>query len=312
MTARNRAFDRGWLSSKPGVIPTLAVGNLTVGGTGKTPLAGWLAATLRARGLRVAIVLRGYGGDEVEVHRFLNRSIPVLVEPDRVAGVRRARDAGADVAVLDDAFQHRYLRASAAIVLIAAEDWTEVPRLLPRGPWREPLSALRRATLVVVTRKSASAERGGRVADQVARRVPGVAVARAEIALAGLARFRAEPGLAETVPLQGFEGGAAVAGVANPESVWAQLEDAGVSVERRLAFPDHHRYSPGELALIKRACSGAPLVTTLKDAVKLGPALGGAVAIYVLLQRVVWEAGEEEVEGLIAKVSGGLGRVNVP
>jgi tetraacyldisaccharide 4'-kinase len=108
------------------------------------PIAAWIARQLQADGHSPAVVMRGYGGDEETVHRLLNPSIPVFVSADRVKGIERAKQAAADVAVLDDAFQHRALRADAYIVLLAAEEWTERARLLPRGPWREPLAALRR------------------------------------------------------------------------------------------------------------------------------------------------------------------------
>src|SRR6185312_3859607 len=153
--ARDILYDAGWLPALETPIPAVSVGNLTVGGTGKTPISAWLAQGLAARGARPAIVLRGVGGDEPLVHRALNPTIPVVVGADRVAAVREAAAAGADIAVLDDAFQHRRVQRAADLVLISADRWTDDVRLLPAGPWREPLRAIRRATLVIVTRKAA-------------------------------------------------------------------------------------------------------------------------------------------------------------
>src|SRR3954469_19778385 len=153
---RDALYDTGVLTTHQPVLPAVSVGNLTVGGTGKTPIAAWIATELVERGIQPAIVLRGYGEDEPLVHARLNPSVPVIVAPDRVTGVSRAREAGARVAVLDDAFQHRQLSRTVDLVLVSADRWLSAPRLLPAGPFREPVAALRRATMVLVTRKAAT------------------------------------------------------------------------------------------------------------------------------------------------------------
>jgi tetraacyldisaccharide 4'-kinase len=301
VSARSWAYDRGLLRSTEPPIPCLAIGNLTVGGTGKTPVTAWFAGRLHDLGRRPAIVLRGYGGDEVEVHRILNPAISVHAAANRAAGVRWVQREGADLAVLDDAFQHRRLRADAYVVLVAAEEWADRPRLLPRGPWREPLSGLRRATLVVVTRKVVGGDVAGAVLDRLAELAPAIPRARAHIGLAGLARYdRASRRLEPPVPADGFRCALAVAGVAKPEAVWPQLAEAGVRCEERRAFPDHHRYSADEIGEIGRAASDGRLLATLKDAVKLGDVLAPEVDIYVPVQQVNWEAGLDEVECLLA------------
>ena len=138
MRARHGLYDSGALPSASPELPVLSIGNLTVGGTGKTPVAAWVAGQLRSRS-RPAILLRGYGGDEVHVHARLNPGIPVIANADRVAGVRQALAQGADVVVADDAFQHRQLRRTADVVLVSVEQMLRPRRLLPAGPWREPL-----------------------------------------------------------------------------------------------------------------------------------------------------------------------------
>lgn len=299
---RDRAYERNWLQSESVPIRTLAVGNLTVGGTGKTPLTAWLANDLRERGRRPAIVLRGYGGDEVQVHRQLNPDVPVYATPDRVAGARQANADGCDIAVLDDAFQHRAIRRDADIVLIATEDWTATPRLLPRGPWREPLSALRRASIVIVVRKTAAAKRARDVAEELVRRIPGLPTVRIQIGLSGLARLRAEGTLEPARDIDGFRARLGFAGVARPELVRRQLEMVGAQLEAFRAFPDHHRYDRRELDEIRRV--GSPVVTTLKDAVKVGPKLAESLDLYVALQEIRWESGRERVESLLEEMSG--------
>ncbi len=177
---RNLAYDRGWYDAHELALPAIAIGNLTVGGTGKTPIAAWFATALRARGARPAIVLRGYGGDEVLVHRRLNPGIPVVADADRVRGVSTARAEGATVVVLDDGFQHRRARRDADVVLLSA-DRAGPFRYLPAGPWREPLQSLRRASAIVVTRRNASRVSAQELLAQAARfragRAPGDCVA---------------------------------------------------------------------------------------------------------------------------------------
>ena len=194
---RGRLYDAGVLPVHETRIPALGVGNLTVGGTGKTPLSAWLAGELAARGAQPAIVLRGYGDDEPLVHRILNPGITVIASADRVAGIERAAAAGCDIAVLDDAFQHRRAARTADVVLVSAERWSERRRLLPAGPWREPLSAARRAALVVVTRKSAPIEAAERIAERVESAAGGIATAIAHFALGEL---RALPRAVDAAP----------------------------------------------------------------------------------------------------------------
>ena len=165
---RNRAYDRGTLPKVHPEIPTVSVGNLVVGGTGKTPVTGWIVDRLRDRGHRPAVVMRGYGQDEVELHRRWHPDVPVLSAPRKADGVREAVRRGRTVAVVDDGFQHRALERSLDFVLMAAEDPVPV-RLLPRGPYREPLSSLRRADLVLVTSKGGADERRRALTDRLSR-----------------------------------------------------------------------------------------------------------------------------------------------
>ena len=151
---RNALYDRGWLPARRAPLPVVSVGNLTVGGTGKTPVAAWIVRRLSERGHRPALVSRGYGRDELALHGRWNPAVPVVASPDRAGAAREAARRGADVAVLDDGFQHRRLARDADVVLLAAEE--RFPgRMLPAGPYREPSRALRRADLIVVTRKAA-------------------------------------------------------------------------------------------------------------------------------------------------------------
>jgi tetraacyldisaccharide 4'-kinase len=301
IAARGAMYDRRLLTSHELPLPAVSVGNLTVGGTGKTPVSAWLVAQLARRGARPAVVLRNYGGDEALVHAALNRGTPVVSGADRVDAVRRAKAQGADVAVLDDAFQHRRARRDADVVLLSADDWRDSRRLLPAGPWREPLSALRRASLVVVTRKAVPIDVLEDVWAAVDRHAP--VAPRAAVRLAPAALVDAHS--AVNRPLSSLAGleVVAVAGVAGPATFRRQLEELGARV-RLYAFRDHYPYSADDALSLARAAEQVQLVVcTLKDAVKLAPVWPrGGPGLWYLSQEVILERGRPEMERLIADI----------
>ncbi len=267
---RDILYDVGWLPSHEPAIPVVSIGNLTVGGTGKTPVAAWVASGLAARGAQPAVVLRGYGEDEPLVHRRLNPSIPVIVNPDRMRAVATAAAGGATIAVLDDAFQHRTIRRDADLVLVSADRWTADVRVLPAGPWREPLSALRRATLVIVTSRAADAQRVDEVHKALAIAAP--AVPRVSVRLTLEELVHADDDVRRR-PLDDLRGAKVlvVASIADPASFLAQLRALGAIVQERL-FRDHHAFSDEEIAdIASKSTAFDYVVCTLKDAVKLGP-----------------------------------------
>jgi tetraacyldisaccharide 4'-kinase len=292
---RNAAYSRGWRPVERAPIAVVSVGNLTVGGTGKTPVAAWIAARLLARGRRPAIVTRGYGADELLVHRELNPGVPVLAAERRRHAVLDAAAAGRDVAILDDGFQHRALHRDLDIVLLGAEQWQRPRRLLPRGPWREPLASLSRADLVVVTRKSADAAEAARVAREVAARFAGLPVAVCALLPTRLAPLDPDAGPPRELAWLAGRGVLAVASLGDPASFAGQLEAAGALV-RLLAYPDHHDFDAADAARIVAAAGGRTILMTRKEAVKLGPLLHRDAAAYVVHQAVTPELGEAELD----------------
>ena len=298
IATRGKLYDWGIFRATEFSVPVLSVGNLSVGGTGKTPVAAWLAHRFSERGAAPAIVLRGYGGDETIVHERLNEGIPVIAAADRVRGIREAIAQGVDVVVLDDAFQHRRARRDADILLVSADAWRGKPRLLPAGPWREPLRAARRATLVIITRKTADRS----VVEDV-RRALGNAAPSVPIAIAHLA-----PGdlkstaTGQTLPLQALHGAdlTAIAAIAQPESFFKQLTELG-AVVRPFSFPDHHAFTAADARnLAAEADNSDFVVCTLKDAVKLEslwPAEAGS--LWYVSQRLRIEDGQEHVDRLL-------------
>ena len=269
--ARNALFDKGIKEVHRLPRPVASVGNITTGGTGKTPVVVWLANALRSAGMRPAVLLRGYRGDArgfsdeaALLDRRLNRDasndpleIPVMANPDRVAGglaVLRERP-DVEVFVLDDGFQHRRVARDFDLVLIDATNPFGHGHVLPRGLLREPLSGLRRADAILITRANDAA-----AADAAAR---------------GVARHTTAPVHRSTHDLDaGSVAGRrafAFCAIGNPNSFVASLASHAEVVGSR-AFADHHAYTRDDLAALRRdaAAAGAELlVTTEKDWVKL-------------------------------------------
>jgi tetraacyldisaccharide 4'-kinase len=307
VSRRNARFDA--TPPRSAALPAISIGNLTVGGTGKTPVAAWCVRELRARGARPAIVLRGVGDDEWRVHGLLNPGTAVVVSPDRTAGMVVARTKGADCVVLDDAFQHRQAARVVDVVLLSADRWTGTARLLPAGPFREPLSSLRRAQLVVITVKAAHREQVEalqRAIEQAAPEVP-VAVIRltpGELRLALSVvesrspgqRGPSQPGrMAQPTAWLRGQAVAVVSAVGDPAAFETQLRGMGADLRVPRRFPDHHRFTAAEAAVIARDAAGtAGVVCTLKDAVKLAPLWPReAPVLWYLSQSVVVDRGAE-------------------
>jgi tetraacyldisaccharide 4'-kinase len=300
MRLRAHAYRRGLLRSRVLGVPTVAVGNLTVGGTGKTPIASWIAALCVRHGVVPGVVLRGYGGDEEVVHAERVPGAIVVTGRDRPAAARRAVSLGAGAVILDDAFQRLDLRRDLDLLLVSAESVEAPPHTLPAGPWREPWRAARRADLVVITRKGAPPQQVARVAAQLesAGIAPhAIAVARLEIARFTelLTHQAVDPG-----SLRGRRVLAACA-IADPAGFARQLRQLGAEVQPAV-WRDHHAFRHADVrALLSAAADVDYVVMTHKDAGKvraLWPA--GAPAALVAHLHVQWERQGEFVERRIS------------
>jgi len=260
---RRQAYRYGVLSSYRPVRPVIVVGNLTAGGTGKTPLVAWLAGYLKQKGLRPGIVARGYGGrasnwpqqvradsdpgsvgDEAVMLAAMT-GCPMAVAPDRVAAVRQLLEYNdCDVIISDDGLQHYALQRDLEIAVIDGVRRFGIGFLLPAGPLREPPRRLREVDLVVVNGLAGSGEFPMRM-------------------LAGKARGLSQPELQRE--LAAFRGQSvhAIAGIGNPARFFQNLQQHGLRVEGH-AFPDHHRFQAEDL----RFGDDRPVFMTEKDAVK--------------------------------------------
>ena len=270
VAVRRAMYRKGWFESFRVPRPVIVVGNITVGGTGKTPMTIWLAEQLQARGLRVGIVLRGYGGQSKQWPREVTEETSslevgdeavllaqrtgalVVAGPDRVAAARKAIERGAEIVLCDDGLQHYRLARDAEIAVIDERRGLGNGRLLPAGPLREPASRLNSVDVRVRTRRSAASmtlkSAGG-------RSVVAIPTLREAISVA----------TGERRPLERFSGVRvhAVAGIGNPQAFFDALTEAGVKVDPH-PLPDHSRLSVSHLAFP----DGAPVLMTEKDAVK--------------------------------------------
>ncbi len=266
---RALAYRRGWLASYAVGAPVLLVGNLTVGGTGKTPLVLWLTARLRQQGWSPGVATRGYGGarsagprpvpprgdpasfGDEPVLLARRAGCPVVAGRDRVAVARALVDQGCDVIVSDDGLQHYRLQRDLEILLIDGSRGYGNGRCLPAGPLREPPGRERRADLILVN--------GDGARDNLPRMtlVPGDAVNLADPL--------------QRRPLRGFLGEevTAVAGIGNPRRFFAMLRAAGLALSAR-PYPDHYRFRRSDLA----GWPSGPILMTEKDAVKCAPLAG--------------------------------------
>jgi tetraacyldisaccharide 4'-kinase len=284
VSARNSLFDSGVLRGHRAGIPVISVGNIVAGGAGKTPFTRWLASRLRDNGLRVAIGHGGYGSDEPALHRQWRPDDIVIEERDRVRATVEAKRLGAQVIVLDDAFQHRRLARDLDIVLMPVEAVSR--RLLPRGPLREPERELARADLLVVTRKSGAPESARALAERLRAHYD------KPVAIAAIL-----PELTSDAPTEPV---VAVSSIARPDILLDNLRSIGMDVASLLAYPDHHDYTATDVAAIVRAAGTMPIVTTEKDAVKLSKLIAPRTLI-VIGQRVSIEAGEDVIRASLAR-----------
>jgi tetraacyldisaccharide 4'-kinase len=288
---RNLFFDIGFLSSENVGVPVISIGNITSGGTGKTPVTADVVNILRDAGMRPAVISRGYGrvtagtvivcdgktilanartgGDEpVQLARMTKHAI-VIADEVRVRGARLAiEEFKADVIVLDDGFQHRTLQRTKDIVLIDANNPAHETLLLPAGYRREPMSSLKRAGAVVITKVKNTAD-AAVLLDNAAHDFSG-AIFSSEYRPAGISHIFG--GVGQSLEILKGHSAVIFSGIAGPERFEESIRSCGVTVKRAFRFPDHHRFERKEIEAIVNAFYTSKadfLLTTEKDAVRL-------------------------------------------
>ena len=321
LVLRGGLYRAGLITQRRAPLDVISVGNITAGGTGKTPLVAMIARRLAKRNKRVAIVTRGYGpkvkggeADEVVLLRKLCPGVQVIVDPDRWRGCMRARkEHGTEIAVLDDGFQHLRLARDLDVVTVDATNPFGFGHLLPRGLLREMPEALSRAGVVVVTRADAVDEDEMESLIKKLTSVAGrgklvCATRHAPRALLDAKGKRRGPKLLEGKPVGAF------CSIANPYAFGLTIRGLGYRVVCSKKFADHHRFTREQLKrLFSRAeARGAQaVVATEKDGVKLPEGFSPSLPLYLLSveleflegERAFWEAvywaskGGKDVQG---------------
>lgn len=293
---RNARYDRGGKAVRRVTVPVVSIGNLTTGGTGKTPMVIWVLQELIGLGRRPGVLMRGYKarvnaccrateafrqaveGCENDEAREIRRRCPqakLIVNPDRLAGAHAAIDQGCDVLVMDDGFQHRRLGRDLDVVLIDATVPFGHEAMLPRGMLREPATSLRRAHLLVITRSDQiSPESLANLRRRIATLAPDVPVLSAAHRPVELCDPAGRPDA--QMPVSSVAGRHAwvFAGLGNPAAFIATVERMGFVVVGRQFWPDHHTWTDDELDTMARQAAAAKadmVLTTEKDAVRLPP-----------------------------------------
>ena len=300
MDVRNRLYDRGVLRSYSLGARTISVGNLTTGGTGKTPLVALIARLLADHSERVCILTRGYGrvnprdrvlvsdgenllvdaatgGDEpVELARSLIGKAVVVADADRVSAAEWAREKfGITTFILDDGFQHRRAKREFDIVCIDATDPCGNGHILPAGTLRESFKELRRADAIVITRSNLVDSIDG-LAKRLRRRNAAAPIFKASTRITRISSLdeflSADDGAKTEIAATSIKNPYAFCGLGNPGNFKRQLEDEAIELSGFKAFGDHHRYVQSEVDLLQNdaiSFGASELVTTAKDAVKL-------------------------------------------
>ncbi|MCL5279466.1 MAG: tetraacyldisaccharide 4'-kinase [Planctomycetes bacterium] len=311
---RNYLYTSGRLKTHTVGVPVICVGNLTTGGTGKTPLVVWLCRYLQEKQICCSILTRGYktrkgeASDEPALLAALCPGVAVVVNPDRVTGAAEAicwHDAR--VLVMDDGFQHRRLSRDLDIVAVDATRMFGYGRLLPAGLLREPVSGLRRAHAVVLTRcDQVSADTLKRIEEEIRRINPDLVVARsihAPVGIRTLAGTEMEAGQLRGQRIFAF------CGVGNPQSFFHTVEQSGAVLAGSIAYDDHHRYAVTDLERIYRKAArrkASLILTTQKDWTKIAPlASPGEPRLAYLAVELQITAGQQPLTALIDRILGG-------
>jgi tetraacyldisaccharide 4'-kinase len=307
---RNALYDRAWKRIEHAAVPVVSIGNLTLGGTGKTPCVEYVAKFYRQMDVRVAILSRGYGAnhgvnDEALVLEESLPDVPHLQAPDRAALAAIAvEELESELLILDDGFQHRRLARDLDIVLVDATDPWGQGCLFPRGLLREGRRSLRRAGVVVLTRCDQVDEpMRGRLREEVARWTSTAVIAQAvhqPTELVNSERRTASLSVLREPPVAAF------CGIGNPEAFRRSLLDLGARMTEFRTFRDHYSYRRADVTALQDWLRKQPAesmaVTTEKDLVKLRVSQLGGRPIWALRVRLDIVAGQAALEQKLRSV----------
>ncbi len=308
VSGRNAAYDHGWKNIARAGVPVVSVGNLTTGGTGKTPCVEYIARFYRELDLQVALLSRGYGSevgrnDEAMVLEENLPDVPHLQDPDRVQLARTAvEELESEVLVLDDGFQHRRLHRDLDLVLIDATNPWGHGHLLPRGLLREPMGSLRRADAVILTRCDLVPPD---IVEAIRTKVLRIKTMPIAEATHQPANWSNSAGTESPVESLAGRPVAAFCGLGNPEAFRQTLTNLGMNIIAWRVYPDHHPYSREDIEELRswarQLPSDAVVVTTQKDIVKIRLERLGERDLWALRIGMCLTSGQEALEALLRK-----------
>lgn len=307
---RNRRYDRGVAEIHQVGVPVVSVGNLTLGGTGKTPTVEWLANWFTQRGATVAVVSRGYGvsgggpNDEALELRERLPGVTHVQNPDRVEAAQQAIcQSGCQLLLLDDAFQHRRIARQLDIVLLDALEPFGFGHVFPRGTLREPIEGLHRAHVVLLTRADLlSPSEREQIRREALRHTPHAVWA--EVAHVPLV-FRSSSGTEEPIVSLAGERVAAFCGLGNPAGFRHTLDVCRCRIVDFREFADHYRYAQADVDSLTRWAERldvAAVVTTQKDLVKLGMDRLGPRPLWAVTIAMEFLTGQEPFEAKLREL----------
>lgn len=309
---RNFLYSNGWLKIHTADVPVISVGNITTGGTGKTPLVIWLCKFLQQKEIRTAVLTRGYKthtkkrAARTDEPAILAQSCPeaeVIINPDRVAAAAEAVNKfGAKVLIMDDGFQHRRLARDADIVTIDATQPFGYNKMLPAGLLREPSSALKRADAVVITRcEQADETQLAELEEKLQSNNPGMIIAKAMHAA-----ICVKSAAGEEISIEQLKGKKifAFCGIGNPEAFFKTIRELGAKKVGSQVFNDHYHYTEKDMASIceqARLKDSELVLSTEKDWTKIKQLPGSKedVPFGYLVIELKFVVGEEEITRLI-------------
>jgi tetraacyldisaccharide 4'-kinase len=308
MRIRNRRYDRGRAPSHMVDVPVISIGNLTLGGTGKTPMVEWVARYFRQRGVRVSIVSRGYGAtaegrnDEALELQLALPDVPHLQNADRVVAAQAAiEELETELILLDDSFQHRRLDRDLDIVLLDATEPFGFDHVFPRGTLREPLAGLARAEVVVLSRADMlSSDARQAIGQRVSQLAPQAVWCEVQHAPRELVNYRGERQPTDSVAGKRV---AACCAIGNPAGFLHTLETLDADVIAWREFPDHHSFTREDVESLGPWAAGAEMILcTRKDLVKLQVAAIGGVPLWSVGVQLQFMAGQSDFEAALAGV----------
>ncbi|HIF38331.1 MAG TPA: hypothetical protein EYQ69_03705 [Gemmatimonadetes bacterium] len=292
---RSLLYNMGFLTTRKLEVPVISVGNITVGGTGKTPFSRWIFERLTKIGMSPGLISGDWGRDEHLLHQSWNPKGNFVINREKSKGAEVAIIQGADVVIIDDGFQHLQLGRDVDVVLVAAEQDDSL-KCLPRGILREPFEFISRADMVIVSRKTASKSVAERMVRKVADFVPEEKIGQIYLEFSCWTDIEGNP-IGAPVGKQ-----LVITSIAEPELLIEIVESKTGEMPESEIYRDHHDFTQSDLDYLRIRSEGYNIVITEKDGVKLKKFPDVLDNIHVLRLDMKWERGESRMIEMLRRI----------